>query len=211
MTQVLSYLDNRGIQTALLDASEAGFPLYISLGFFEEDKTLLFERKSNFISNFESEKYLTEAGYRSVAHGFSIRPIKAIDLHKLCEFDSFAFGANRQALHQLLYNKFPHRCFLAEDEEANIFGYAFCQESRIGPWIFLNDKVAEEFLGLSLTFSFASTIQAVVPEKNSSFQDVLLRNGFSSVSANRHMWRGNNIPAEQRQLIFGQCNSSVFG
>ncbi|MBF0547221.1 MAG: GNAT family N-acetyltransferase [Candidatus Riflebacteria bacterium] len=206
MTHVLAHLEGQGTNSILLDASAAGRPLYKSMGFVEADESRMFERNLEQNPFTVEEKNSVTGGSILSPEEISIRIIAENDLQKLSGFDAFAYGTNREGLLKLLYNEFSSRCLLAKDVNGEIIGYVCAQKNRIGPWIATQEMVAERLLQSALLLPFEQPVQIIAPEKNTCGKDVLLRNGFIFSYANRHMWKGEMIPQEKRQFIYGQGN-----
>ncbi|MFZ2959413.1 MAG: GNAT family N-acetyltransferase [Candidatus Ozemobacteraceae bacterium] len=205
MIHVLSFLEKHGIETVLLDATSAGHPLYRSLGFVDADESRVYEQNPTLPTIMSEECDWESAEHLLLLNKIAIRPITEKDLLRLAAFDFFSFGANRGKFLTILHEILPGRCFLAE-RNGSILGYSIAQQNRIGPWVALNDIVAEKLFQTSLQLPFSGQVQVIVPQKKLSAEKILHRNGFSLAFANRHMWKSLTKPNERREFIFGQGN-----
>ena len=96
LQHMLDWTESQGNSFLRLDASEAGFPLYIRFGFEVLDRALMFQLADySPFSNFPHQ----------------VRPLKSWDVQALADFDFPIFGADRAGLFQALLTDFPDRGF----------------------------------------------------------------------------------------------------
>jgi hypothetical protein len=194
MERLLTWLDARGVPMALLDATEAGRPLYAKLGFLEHDDAWLVEQQ---------------------AQGrFSSRPervhlLQPQDLPAVVAFDAPIFGAEPGAVLSAFLADFPERFFVVDDDVGQLSGYLCAQSRRLGPWTARRPEDAEALLQAALSLSYAGAPRAIVPQMNSAAATLLERYGFQRVRATRHMRRGGSHLPSQRELIYGQASFAI--
>jgi ribosomal protein S18 acetylase RimI-like enzyme len=194
MQFLLAGLDRQQVPLVVLDASEAGRPLYEKLGFVAHDETLVFQRQGR------------PAGLERPPH---IQSISVHDLDELVQWDLNVFGADRRKVFQALLNTFPDRAFMLRDEQGRVEGYLFAQKSRIGPWVMLHPSQAEALLQAALALPYEEAVSVTVPAVNPEALALLQRYGFERVRTNRHMSRGGGAPPGQRQKVYAQTSLAV--
>jgi ribosomal protein S18 acetylase RimI-like enzyme len=194
MQFLLGWLDRQQVPLTVLDASQAGQPMYEKLGFVPYDETLSFQHIGGFPSA------------RPLAH---VELLSVQELDALVEFDSDIFGANRSKVLQVLLEAFPKRAFMLLDKHDHITGYLCAQKSKLGPWISRSLEDAELLLRAAMTLPFEESISIVVPSINLEAIDLLGRYGFEKVRTNRHMGRGQAFAPSQRRIIYGQTSLSL--
>jgi GNAT superfamily N-acetyltransferase len=191
---MLNWTESQGIPFLQLDASEAGFPLYIRFGFEVFDQAVMFQHPD----------FSPLPDYPK-----QVRPLKFQDIQALAGFDSPIFGANRAGLFQALLTDFPDRGFAVYDASGGMAGYLFAQTQRLGPWAACSPRDAEALLQAALTLTYQGTPLAIAPETNTAASDLLGRYGFSHVLTNRHMQRGLSTVPGRRTAIYGQTSFAV--
>ena len=194
MRHILSTLQGQGVPVATLDASPAGYPMYLKLGFVDYDSTCIFHCERPPRRERPPE----------------VQPIAAADLAALAASDSQVFGADRGRVLRALLNAFPARAFVLRAEAGRILGHVFAQANRIGPWVAGNSAHAEALLRAALSVPYAGPVSLTVPGLNPAAAELLVRYGFDMARANRHMGRGASEPPSQRWQIYGQT-SQFFG
>jgi ribosomal protein S18 acetylase RimI-like enzyme len=195
MQHLLDRLDRRGTPTALLDASEAGHPLYLRLGFVDCDRSLVYQFTG------EDKAPILPPG---------VRRLQPEELEALGAFDVPIFGANRAKVFRSLLTAFPGRAFVREDEAGRISGYIFAQGRRLGPWAASRPQDAEALLQTALTLPFDGALSLVVPESNRPAIALLERAGLQLVNAShRHMRRGGERHPGRREAIYAQTSFAI--
>ena len=194
MQRLLAWLDARGTPMALLDATEAGAPLYRRFGFVEDDQTYKFQHP----------------GFRRSAYWpAGVRPVQPEDVPALVEFDTPIFGANRARVLRALLAEFPGRAFLVENEAGQIAGYLCAQTRRLGPWVAEHPEVAGALLQAALALPYEGAPLVVVPGMNTAAIEQVERSGFQLISPHRHMRRGRAGSPSRRAAIFGQASFAL--
>ncbi len=128
MRTTLDHLDREGVETVRLNAYLHVVPFYEGLGFRGE---------------YENVRYHGKVA-ASGSPG-NVRPATAEDVPAIAHFDSFYFGARREALLVRLLSEFPEHFLVARDE-GGIRGYIVANAdggtAEIGPWV-ANPATAE--------------------------------------------------------------------
>ena len=194
LQHMLDWTESQGISFLRLDASEAGFPLYIRFGFEALDQALMF-RHPDFSPLPDYPK--------------QVQPLRFQDIQALADFDSPIFGANRAGLFHALLTDFPDRGFAVYKTSGGTAGYLFAQTQRLGPWAARLPRDAEALLQAAMTLTYQGVPLAIAPETNTAASDLLDRYGFRQVLTNRHMQRGLSIIPGQRTAIYGQTSFAV--
>lgn len=190
--RLLAWLEQRGCPMAVLDASDAGEPLYRRLGFVTDDKTYLFVN-----DDCARRPLLPER----------VRPIQAADLPGLAALDVPLFGAARPAALELIWREQPGRGFLAEGPDGQPEGFLIAQEQLLGPWVARTPAAAEALLAAALTLPFEGSPRVQLSTTNSDATRILLRAGFSPLFGLCHM-RYGGAPRD-RSRIYGQTSFSL--
>jgi predicted N-acetyltransferase YhbS len=194
MQHALSWLDERGCATVLLDASQYGAPLYASLGFVAEGQAMVFQN--------DAPKQSTELPN-------NVSRLREQDLPSLEQFDTPMFGASRANVFKAYLADFPERAFVARDDHGDITGFIFAQSHRIGPWVARDIETADKLLRAARTVTYGSNVSIIVPPLNMNANHLLVRYGFRFLRAQTHMRRGKTYPVRQRELIFGQASFAI--
>jgi len=195
MQHLLGWIDGCGVPAALLDASEAGYPLYRRLGFVDCDRSLVFQYTGDSPSS-----DLPAGVYR----------LQPEDLGSLAGFDAPIFGADRAKVFRSFLDAFPDRAFLTRDPSGQVTGFLFAQEQRLGPWVAARPQDAGALLRAALTLPFTEAPTLVVPGSNTQALGLLERSGFQLVTAvHRHMQRGGSKHPGQRELIYSQASFAI--
>jgi len=184
-----------GSAMILLDASDAGAPLYARLGFVEDDRARVYTRE-------------TTISVESTA-GQAVRLLAQDDLPALVAFDAPYFGAARASVLRMCVQRYAERSFATRDEAGAINGYLIAFEERIGPWLATTPEVAETLLACALTLPFATPLSIIVPALNSDATTLLERSGFTSRRDLRHMRYGGAPALERRFHLYGQASFAI--
>jgi GNAT superfamily N-acetyltransferase len=194
MQHLLAWLDARGTPMALLDATEAGRPLYTTLGFREQDDACVFER--------QTQPHAARRADR-------VRLLHPEELAAVVAFDRPIFGAAREAVFRALLADFPKRFFVVDDEAGQVSGYLCAQARRLGPWGAWRPRDAEALLQVALSLAYTGAPQVIVPQMNRAAVSLLERYGFCLVRATRHMRRGGAGLPGQRVRLYGQVSFAI--
>jgi predicted N-acetyltransferase YhbS len=191
MRHLLDTLERQGVPLVTLDASDAGRPMYLKLGFTDEDTTQTF----------------SGAPGPAVDCPPQIQPVTPGNLEALAQWDCAVFGADRSRALRALLAAFPGRACLLRDAEGQIAGYVFAQGKRIGPWVARRALEAEVLLRAALSRPFAGAVSVVAPGLNPDVGPLLRRYGFElEATSHAHMFKGAPVWPSQRRLIYGQAS-----
>jgi GNAT superfamily N-acetyltransferase len=193
MAHLLGWLQGRGDPVVVLDASEAGAPLYERLGFVDDEQTLVFTLDDCAIQLRESDRVV---------------PLREADLPALAAFDAPIFGADRAAVLRSLLAQTPGRVFVARAGEA-IDGYLFAQANTIGPWAARSVDAAEALLATAMRLGFDVPPRVLVPGSNAAAGPLLMRYGFSTRRSLRHMRLGGAGPVGRRERLYGLASFAI--
>ncbi len=204
MTFLMQWAQEHGCQTYLLDASQAGEPLYARLGFAASDLV---------------EIWRLDLPHAPAVERVSpnVRPYTATDLPALLACDARCSGMLRpHCLEPYITeatgsepNRDGGRMWVIAAEQ-RIGGYLILQQNdTIGPWVAEHAAMAEQLLNTALTHHHGASFTVMMPGKNSAGQRMLQRSGFQRVRHLTHMIHGKALPDERRQRVFGQLSLSV--
>jgi hypothetical protein len=191
---LLDWFDRQGGPVILLDASEAGAPLYRKLGFVEDEKTI---------------GYLLDDCALPLHPSEHVGPLRAGDIAALVAFDAPIFGAERPAVFAAQLEEAPERAFVARDADGQISGYLFAQAQTLGPWVARTPAAAEALLATALALPFEGAPNALAPSSNADAATLLLRYGFSPRRSLRRMRRGGAAHPGQRAMLYGQASLAI--
>ncbi len=95
------------------------------------------------------------------------------------------------------------------DENGQISGYLFGQDTRIGPWVMRQPDKAENLFQAALSLPYQAAPSLAVPSVNPVAGDILHKYHFEKVRANLHMLRGTGGLPGDRRLIFAQASMAL--
>ena len=187
MAAIVAALDARGIRAIVLDATDAGAPLYESFGFVDVDRTSIFERAAS-----ESQDASGVATRRGAPTS-----IGEADFERACELDRQIAGCDRRAVLRDL-RLVPDAALVTAPD-----GYLLVRGDTLGPWLALGDDVAAELLARALHVR-PNVTRAFVPDTNAAAAKLLAPHGFARMRTLRHMARGTS--PFRRTAIYGQAS-----
>jgi len=195
LQRLLTFVAEQGCSTTLLDATEAGHPLYLRLGFVEESRTIQFGRDT---IPAPDRGALLPAGieHHHVANGKTMAAVSA--------FDGPLFGAPRAAVIESFMTDVPGRSLLSRDAAGSIDGYLVARSNYIGPWVATNPPAAERLLQGALRFAYPSGLLLNVPSENTNAAALLLRYGFRQTRDLPHMRHGPRV-TRRRDLQYAEA------
>ncbi len=192
LERLLTWLDERGCPTALLDATPVGAPLYKHYGFTAEDTTAALR--------------LTQRVPLPDQSSEGISLLSKADLPAVVAFDAPYFGADRHAILTSYWADDPQRAFIVHDGNGQITGYLFAQPTTLGPWLVSTVEDAERLLMQALTLPFEGEPNVFVSAYNTAALQLLNRYGFTQQRTLSHMRRGRQIQRSRHTLIYGQAS-----
>jgi hypothetical protein len=197
MERLLVWLDSRGCPVVLLDASDAGAPLYHRLGFVEDDQTAVYRR--------ERAEPFTAAGVA----GVEVRPFTLDDLPAVAAFDAPRFGADRASIFTAFLDRYPVRSFVACDASGAVTGYLIAQPTTLGPWSAATPEAAAALLAHALALPLNAPQGVIVSALNRDAAALLERGGFDLRGTRHHMRRGGEPLLHRRALIYAQASLAI--
>lgn len=196
MEALLQRVEERGIPTVLLDASNAGIKLYTQLGFVEDDKAVFLQR-----DNILQVKPSVYDGTTS--------PIQESEIPDLVAFDAPLFGADRAHVLASYLADDPQRSFVARAANGAITGFLIAQSGQLGPWTATNVEVAEQLLVQALALPYEKGPVVIIPAMNGPARQLLQRYGFVEQRALAHMRLGPPVSGRDRHMMYGQASFAI--
>ena len=175
MDFVLGTLEQRGIETTVLDASALGKPLYDTLGFLERGTSYRYKLRDGLLAG----------RFGEAPRAPRVRHAQPKDLSWMLELDFQAMGADRSRLLQALFAQAGVRVGVLEGR-----GFAFVCGTQIGPLIARGPQAARALLEAVLTLEFASAPEVCVPAQNPQVCTLLEEQGFERQKVLTYMERG---------------------
>jgi GNAT superfamily N-acetyltransferase len=218
MEQLLARVDAWGCPMALLDASDAGFPLYQALGFVVDDTVDVWVGAT-------AEAHARQAPGTAAtgAAGIAVCALALDDLPALASYDADRFGADRGAvLASYLGHSRGLRQVRGEDGRGHAFaafgasgamaGFLFAHATRgdmLGPWMADGPDAAEALLLAALSLPYGGALYVQAPTANVDGRRLLERHGFQIGGTLRHMRRGGAPQLDRRASIYGQASFAI--
>ncbi len=203
MQHVLEKLQYLSCPTVLLDATEAGIPLYRRCGFTIDDRVYHFQ-------HFCTDQPLPDLLYHPEQTYIQITPFQLSDLTALTNFDAHYFGAGRAPIFATLYQKNAQSFFIARDDQNTITGFIYLSDNNVlGPWVASTGAIAEALLRHVLTLPHPQKLAVFTPFVNSAAQQLLPYYGFTLQRILFHMRRGPHPFIRQREHIYGQTSLAL--
>lgn len=191
LEHAIAYLEHKGVSCVRLDATPTGKKLYDTLGF--EDEYGL-ERR--------------EGCGRACPHP-GPRRMTAEDLVQVCAFDALRFGADRQAMLELLFRQSGSLAFVVGDNRDGLRGYLMARPGanafQIGPWMADSPDTAEQLLCAGLTALDGRPVFLDVLVGHNPGPEILGRYGFRVQRPFIRMFRGRHLHPGQPASIFAIC------
>jgi GNAT superfamily N-acetyltransferase len=200
MERLLAWLYAHDCATILLDASAAGVPLYLSMGFTVDDSVMEMCCHNDHGLSGSRQPWLPDGG--------SLLVMKETDIPDLVAFDSPYFGAPRPAIFASYLDDCQQRAFVVHDEAGRITGYLFVQAGgRLGPWVADTSDDAEKLFMYALQLPVVGHEYSVqVPSANNEAHQLLLRYGFQQRRMLQHMRLGDPVQNRDRTKLYGQAS-----
>jgi hypothetical protein len=176
----------------LLDATPAGFPLYQSYGFVEEDQTIVFQQ--------------TRPVTLPPHLPGNVTVLRDEEFSEVVSFDTPAFGAERSALLAAYQADDPQRVLVVRDASRHISGYLVAQSRVLGPWVARTAGDAEQLLLHALMLPFESAPSVFVSAGHSEAIVLLEQYGFTTQRSLSHMRKGQPIQRSRQQMLYGQTS-----
>ncbi len=147
----MDYLITQHTQRIMLDATDAGRPLYERMGFRNVYKVERWEGRAS-----------TYLGPRA-------RQMRSADLDAVFTLDRTLSGLNRQHVLQHLWDEFPALAWI-DEARGEVGGYLFGREIahgvQLGPWMSWTTAAAERLLRLAFEQLQGRQITLQIPDQN---------------------------------------------
>jgi predicted N-acetyltransferase YhbS len=185
MRAALDYLIARGTERIMLDASEAGRPLYTKLGFRDIGKVERWEGKAS-----------TYLGPRA-------RVMQPNDLPAVLQLDTVLFGVNRSHILTRMIEEFPDLAWVDEDRgqlEGYILGRRMPNGVHLGPWMSWSAVSAERLLRVAMEQLQGQHITLNIPDSNGRSLMLARNHNFRRVRHCTRMIYGDALPVRGELL-----------
>lgn len=194
MERLLAELEVHGCTTALLDATDAGVPLYQRVGFVDRGPTYLFQAANHAPKPDPDPR---------------VRLFQPADLPALIALDARSFGAPRDRVLSTLLAAYADRTWILPDSSGQLAGYVIAQEQTIGPWAARSSADAEALITTALSLPYFDQPRSIVAAASPAAA-LLAQRGFQLQQAVRHMGRGPVDRGQTSSELYGQA-SFVLG
>ena len=182
----LEYLQQRGVQTARLDATPLGRPVYERLGFLPEYSLVRMQT----------------AAAPSPA-GAAVAPLADERAEQVCDLDLQVTGTPRRRLIRALYGERPESV-AAASADGEITGYAMWRPGRraaqVGPAAALQPHVGAELLDEMLRRCPQGPVFADIPTDNAPAIQWATSRSFTVQREFTRMYRGQRVADLRRQI-----------
>jgi GNAT superfamily N-acetyltransferase len=173
----MDWAARRGCPTVTLYSTDAGLPLYRSMGFSQ--------KKSSF--------FCTGKGRR--LGGEMALPLDASHLDEIAALDHSISGGSRRALFAALLAEGLSPAFYVPGQ-----GYLFVRQGVIGPWAACTDAAAELLLRTALHSAPGEELKLTMAEENEPTKNLVLSYDFRLERPFAYFERGAAFP-QQRHLL----------
>jgi ribosomal protein S18 acetylase RimI-like enzyme len=199
MRSLIAWLRERGCSTILLDASDAGKPLYLRLGFLIGDTVSVWRRQERLT--------LPPLPREAVA----IRPYQERDLPEIIALDAHGYGAPRDRVIEAFITDDPGLASVARGRDGALQGYLIVQPEfhELGPWLAATPDAARALFVDAIARHGALIESVIAPDANHHAAEILRSSGFAPTRTLAHMRLGAPLPSSRRQTIYGQINLAL--
>jgi ribosomal protein S18 acetylase RimI-like enzyme len=174
----------------LLDATDAGEPLYRKYGFVDQS------------SSYDLR------GQSSTTRSQEITIPRDDDRSRLISLDAVTFGADRSNAIQHLLSE-PSSQYLISESDGVLDGYLIAQKMVLGPWVARSPEIAEKLLLQALSLP-RQEWRVMQPVENDAGLALLQQHGFEIRREVRHMRRGNPFQNKTgRAVTYGQASFAL--
>jgi GNAT superfamily N-acetyltransferase len=201
----LDWIAGRGIDCALLDASEDGARLYPRMGFVDAGPTQEFHRAA---SSGGAPPASHLPGVASAAGAAAGVAADGAELSELVALDRRLFGADRERLWRRLLTEYPGRTLVVRDPGGQMAGYLCVQGQTLGPWGAVTPDAARCLLDAALPLG-APGARVLMPGQNSAGGALLAARGWAARRSLRHMRRGPEPDLKGWRSIYGKGSFCV--
>lgn len=195
LQQAIEILEIKG-KIPLLDATDAGRKVYLSMGFNDLYPISRLEK---------AQGQQSQVSPLALPASVTLRQIRESDLARLAAWDQQFFGANRSTLLSNLFHRNPHLAFLAEDSDEAILGFSMGRKgqnaTQVGPVVSESSQIAASLIQELLAQS-NEAILIDVPDHQEKTHRWLLNSGFSCQRKFMRMGKGISEPLDKADTIF---------
>ncbi len=190
MTACLQHMHKLGVPRVMLDATDAGQPLYEKFGFralyrvhrWQGQATEFFGRRS--------------------------RRLKTVDMRAVIAFDELRFGVGRGRVLLHLQAEFPRLCWIDRDKRGRVQGYLFARREGarviIGPWVHDSPWAATTLLHTAMGAVRGTDITVFLPDCNLAATPIAQDHALRAIShTTRMIWGDAEPPDGWPASIFG--------
>ena len=190
LRHLLANLDRQRCTPIRLEATDAGYPLYVRTGFVDEWETSVYRR---------------DPAAPAPAPRGPVEPVTAGVLDEVLALDGAAFGTDRGPVVAGALRRWPGRAFLARDARGRAAGWILAQPDRIGPWVATDAAAAERVLAAAVALPFETPPSVGVPASNTAAAVALAQAGFTRLRRTRRMRRGPGEVGGRPAEIWGHA------
>ena len=150
LAHALNELAWRGI-AAILDATPAGHPIYVPMGFIDSWGFRRYRREATAATT--PARHAPGERIEADARGLDVRPLRDADWPSILGIDRPAFGADREALLRSLAARLPSAAHVAERDGrivAFVFGRDGREATQIGPLLASDTATTRALLDAAL-------------------------------------------------------------
>lgn len=210
MRRLFEIASSKACDRVLLDASEAGRPLYEKLGFVAEDEVGHWVREPrddggrHVAGNSSRVRSLVEEGLSQLRSIEDVPP----DIFRL---DLECWGDSRGRVLASFIADDPAAALIARTPEGEARGYALYQReaAHIGPMAALEGASASALLGRALAIAGSVTLNAYIPGANLEAARLFEAEGFKRARTLTHMRLGSPLDPRRRRLVYSQANFAL--
>jgi predicted N-acetyltransferase YhbS len=187
----INALEHDGYETMLLDATDAGEPLYRKYGFVDQSSS--YDLRGQSSTTPSREIAIPREDARS----------------RVLSLDAATFGADRSNAIQHLLSEPSSQCLISESD-GELDGYLIAQKTVLGPWVAHSPEIAEKLLLQALSVLPPQEWRVMQPVENSAGLALLQQHGFEIRREVLHMRRGRPFQNKTgRAVTYGQASFAL--
>lgn len=190
LRHALAALEGAGFRSITLYSTDAGLGFYPRHGFQWQGLSTEWQLRKRVLH----------------APGHAVSP--SGDLARIAAWDASIFAGRRLPLLRALEAENPGRILIAEDSQGELTGFLVAQPAVLGPIAAATPQAAADLIARGLDLPFEQAPRVLLPEAHAEAETVMTALGFIPVRTSRYFVRGE-IPAQQRQLLYGQASYSL--
>lgn len=192
----LHYLQAQRVACVMLDATDAGLPLYRRFGFRE------------------LYRVHTWRGRATEFFGPRARRLAAADMSAVVEYDEARFGAPRGRVLLRLQAEFPRLGWVDRDARGRLQGYLLARrrgdDVLIGPWLHDSPWGATVLLETALGAVRGQMAQVSLPDRNLAATPIVQDRALRPVAhVTRMIWGEVNPPDDAPAVIYGVASPAI--